>query len=709
MSCEHDCDRPPAFPIDIANRPGLTHVRYRLGAYARMRAHMRDRLVKAPALAGWTHLGADEPGIALLEGTALIGDILTFYQELYGNETWLATARWPDNVADLVRLTGYRPAPGLGGAAVFALAVEGETPVLVPAGFPIEAQLEGFEAPSKFETEAAIEAFPAFNAFHLYRPRLGLQPIAKGATSLDVVKLGGATDLATRMTAEDEIGAGDRIMILSGPFDPHEILVVAAVETRLDRVTLHFEGAVQESHPAEVTAFKIGRTFRHYGADAPGTFTTFRESPPKVSVHDTEFERPTGASSAGSARYTALGARQVPLAQEVDDLAVGSRIVCTGRAVSPQVATFALVRRIERITPRAVTWANVSAPVSMLRLNKTLRVDALAHASAADLAVAAGVMTVQAQLHSIDSEVVELVFADGGGTQAAVQLIAPTVIAPAGPPRHDIRSLRVYETLGPKMILRAPPRQQPGAIADGRVNFFGTREEAEALAGRRLLMSGLTEVPQEIGAAEDQDELAALPPGAPGDRRMWPIMLATLPEAGAAGFAEADPGVTVYGNLVDATEGESQDETVIGTGDARATFQTFALPKAPLTFLPDPGRTPPRRAELEIRVAGRLWQPVDTFFDRPGDAEIYVVRQDEDGNDLVQFGDGVNGARLPSGRNNVTAAWRVGSGSWGDLAADAEAKPKGKLKALTGVAMPGPATGGAAPESMDNARAGRPE
>ena len=154
MSCEHDCDRPPLFPAEIWNRPGLSRFGYRIGDYATMRAHMLDRLVKAPALAGWTHLGPDEPGIALLEGTALVGDILTFYQELYGNETKLPTADWQESVFDLVRLTGYRPAPGLGGVTVFALEVDAR--VVVPAGFAFQAKLEGFDKPSIFETEAGF-------------------------------------------------------------------------------------------------------------------------------------------------------------------------------------------------------------------------------------------------------------------------------------------------------------------------------------------------------------------------------------------------------------------------------------------------------------------------------------------------------------------------------------------------------------------------
>lgn len=698
MSCEHDCDRPQRFPAVIDNRPGLSRFQYRIGDYTTMRAHMLDQLVKAPALSGWTYLGQDEPGIALLEGTALMGHILSFYQELYGNETKLPTASWQQSVFDLVRLTGYRPAPGLGGSTVFALEVDTKT--IVPAGFAFQAQLEGFEQPSIFESQAAMEAFPAFSAFHLYRRRLGLQAV-KGKTSLDIARMGGSTALADR--EEHGIEAGDRILILSGPLDPYEILVVAETEVHLDRVTLHLEGSVRENHPGEVTAFKIGRSFRHFGADAPKSFSTFRENPPKTIIHETDFNRKTGSKSPDRTNYSPLGRRQMPLDSEVDDLSAGSRVICVGRIVEPDARNFVFVRRIEKIIPRDVLWAGVSSPVSMLQLNKTLRTDKLGSGQFSSLGASGFI-----NQGVIDAEAVEFSLAQKAtqGFEIAADFGFVNV-GVAEPEQQDIRRLRIYEVLSEKMILRAPPKQTAGKISDGKVNYFGTREEALALGGRRLLLAGMTEVPQDIVVTEDQPELEAAPKGPQDDLRMWPIQLGLVPQAGGAGFSETNPRVTVYGNLVDATEGESQGEVALGSGDSRRVFQTFPIPKSPLTYLSDPVRSPPYSAELEIRVDGRLWTPVESLFDAAPDAEIYVIRQGEDGS-YVQFGDGINGGKLPSGRNNVTAAYRTGHGSWGELAVDQEPKAKTKLKPLTGVVMPGPAVGGAPPEEMATAQEAAP-
>ena len=80
------------------------------------------------------------------------------------------------------------------------------------------------------------------------------------------------------------------------------------------------------------------------------------------------------------------------------------------------------------------------------------------------------------------------------------------------------------------------------------------------------------------------------------------------------------------------------------------------------------------------------------------------MREDDEGTSLVQFGDGVTGARLPSGRRNVKARFRVGSGGRGPLKQGQAPKPMGRLKPLSAVFMPAPAVNGADPETADGAR-----
>ena len=74
------------FPRPIENRAGLPRIGYRIGRYADFAEFMRRGIDAAPELAAWTHREPDDPAIALLEGAAILGDILGFYQEHYANE-----------------------------------------------------------------------------------------------------------------------------------------------------------------------------------------------------------------------------------------------------------------------------------------------------------------------------------------------------------------------------------------------------------------------------------------------------------------------------------------------------------------------------------------------------------------------------------------------------------------------------------------------
>ena len=52
-----------------------------------------------------------------------------------------------------------------------------------------------------------------------------------------------------------------------------------------------------------------------------------------------------------------------------------------------------------------------------------------------------------------------------------------------------------------------------------------------------------------------------------------------------------------------------------------------------------------------------------SFFGAGPQDEVFIVRQNEDGESIVTFGDGETGARLPSGVKNVTATYRFGAGA----------------------------------------------
>jgi predicted phage baseplate assembly protein len=112
--------------------------------------------------------------------------------------------------------------------------------------------------------------------------------------------------------------------------------------------------------------------------------------------------------------------------------------------------------------------------------------------------------------------------------------------------------------------------------------------------------------------------------------------------------------------LLPVSRGKTITNEVLGGGDASIAGQSFKLAKAPVTYLMS-GST--IVSTIAIRVDGRPWLEVPSFLDQSPTAEVFVTREDEAGETHVDFGDGVNGARLPTGTNNVVATYRVGAGA----------------------------------------------
>ena len=167
--------------------------------------------------------------------------------------------------------------------------------------------------------------------------------------------------------------------------------------------------------------------------------------------------------------------------------------------------------------------------------------------------------------------------------------------------------------------------------------------------------------------------------------------------------------VTLAGNVAPASHGKTVAGEVVGSGDASASFQTMALKKSPLTFLPGPG--PDGLAStLRLSVDGVRWTEVDSLYGQVATARVFTERQADDGlTTLLRFGDGKSGgATVPTGRGNVTATYRVGGGRDGNLPADSLTTVLDRLPGLVSATNPLPAHGGAEAEPLDQARRNAP-
>ncbi|MFH9939275.1 putative baseplate assembly protein [Streptomyces murinus] len=211
--------------------------------------------------------------------------------------------------------------------------------------------------------------------------------------------------------------------------------------------------------------------------------------------------------------------------------------------------------------------------------------------------------------------------------------------------------------------------------------------------GRTLIVSGeRTDVPGAAGVTGSEVVVIAaadpaVDPRLPGDHVHTRL---TLTSDLAHRYHRAS--VRVLGNVVAATHGESREEA-IGSGDSDRVNQTFALWQSPLTWLAaeNPlGATP----VLDIRVDGVLWHEVDSLAGRGPTERVYITGTAADGRTTVTFGDGIHGARLPGGHENVRARYRFGTGKAADVPAERITQPLTRPLGVTAVTNPRPARGG---------------
>jgi predicted phage baseplate assembly protein len=160
--------------------------------------------------------------------------------------------------------------------------------------------------------------------------------------------------------------------------------------------------------------------------------------------------------------------------------------------------------------------------------------------------------------------------------------------------------------------------------------------------------------------------------------------------------------VTINANVVLATHGETVSET-LGSGSSAVAFQRFSLSRGPLTHVsaPTPAGT---ESTLGVRVNGIRWREGDSLLGFGPRDRGFESRTDGSGSLSVTFGDGLRGARVPSGIENVTAEYRVGIGAQGNVLAGQISTLGPKPLGLKQVVNPRAASGGADAESRDQAR-----
>jgi hypothetical protein len=96
-------------------------------------------------------------------------------------------------------------------------------------------------------------------------------------------------------------------------------------------------------------------------------------------------------------------------------------------------------------------------------------------------------------------------------------------------------------------------------------------------------------------------------------------------------------------------------ELLAYVGDMIAAYQDRIADEG---YLGTPGH---RRSGIRVEVDGERWQEVSSFLDSKPEDGHFVVTTQEDGADVVQFGDGEHGRKLSTG-SDIRVRYRSGHG-----------------------------------------------
>jgi hypothetical protein len=722
-------------PEPLFNRPGLSQVSYRIGTHFDFLQSALALLSdpRFPALRSLTTRDTDDFTIALLNGWATLADVLTFYQERIANESWLRTATERDSILRLAQLIGYRLRPGVAAETPLSFLLD-QTPgapaaVTVAIGTKVQSIPGADEKPQTFETIEELDARVEWNAL---QPALTTPPvIAAGLTNLYLK--GAATNLqpgdailivgderANSAVAYPDKERWDMRLLLSVTSDPKNDRTLVTWEKGLGKTPILPAAA----NPKVYALRQRAALFGHNAPDPtliPGAPTQdigggFQfeiepiqiqplskklqvQLPPQIILISKDWQGLTTPSG------------HLDLDNAYAKIVTGSWLSLTNSAgyvelykcnsVSfPSRAAFALSGKVTRIIP------DTTENFDLFRIR-----DTLVHAQSELLEMTSGPLLAPAS-GSIASKLSRdsTLLAPIEGSTIALDRLVPSL--PVGRKVMITGKLVRARVIATSLMLTAPDGLQTRTISKGATlvvtalpSLLPANQAKWSLRTDEGFDGTVTTSLTNLRLTTAQPEDATVSETAVLQNCAGEPTILTLESPLAHLFDRAT--VTIAANVAEATHGETVSE-VLGNGDASQPNQKFKLRQTPaLTYARS---TAPGGAEssLQIRVNDLLWHEVPALFERDPRERIFTTEMADDGSVTVRFGDGIRGARLPSGSQNVKATYRRGIGLEGLVRAGQLTtlltRPPGLKSAINALA----AEGADDPESFADAQQNAP-
>jgi predicted phage baseplate assembly protein len=641
----------------IQNAPGLSMLAHRVATHGRFKADMLAALGRQPELRALTTRQDSDPSIALVDAWASVLDVLTFYQERIANEGYLRTATERRSVLELARAIGYELQRGVAASThlVFGLSSLAGSPksIQLASGIRVQSVPGPDEAPQTFETVEAIEARPEWN---LSRPKAGEVVLPRRGASQIWVR--GVSNQITPGDGVLVVGAAGLSVLDDRNWSFRYVKQVttllpplATLDPKAGSTVIELDGPLSSTlHDvaAGTRVFVFRQRAALFGHNAPD----WRSMSNKIQKAYTE-----GLEGAFSnwPRFNIAYEEPPP------------KPLAATRAPDPNLPTI---------------------PGPETASLDTIFLDALYPKLVPDSWVLLSTSNERA-LYSV-AEASESAKTDFTLTSKVTRLTLEraTLLEDFG--QASLREIRVFVQ---SEALELAPTPLTAPVSGRSVDLDRLLDGLPP--GRSVVITGAD---ADSGAAVSEvARLASAEPVGGATRLRLSSPLA---------YRYRRDSMTLHANVAWATHGQTGWE-ILGSGDAGKAFQKFTLKQKPLTQV-SAANAAGSSSTLSVRVNELLWQEVPSLYGCGPSDRVYTTRVADDGAVTVAFGDGVTGARPSSGIENITAAYRVGIGAQGNLEPGQLSLLLTRPLGLESVVNPLPASGGADPHTLDEARQNAP-
>lgn len=760
------CQGEAPAPI-LYNRPGQSSLAYRIRTYADALEAMRSTLAR-PYLnvytgrtddegrreadciklaQGLTTRADDDPAQALLDAWAAAVDVLTFYQERIANEGFLRTATERRSVLELARAIGYELSPTVAASTHLAFTVEtaagAPAETLVDAGTRVMSIPGQDELPQTFETSAAITARAAWNSLRpqlseRYQLELGLDTLYFRGVDVrleqgDALLLIGDERLNDTGQKDDnrwDFRLAEAVTRVTLP-DPARSYTVVKVKPLGEEVTFG-KGQKRTTTPSTegTRAYVLRARAALFGHNAPDwlplSHTTHRAY---LAKHDRE----TGDATLSDYKdedATTWGTEWPDFTlskagQQMLDLDRPYPRVLPGSWLILQKTDYVEVYHVQAVTTVARSDYLLTGQVTRVALDTSLGLsefklrETAAYVEPEELFFAERPLTAPLYGHTIIIGGVQPDLARGqplalSGKRQRVRVISALTMNldtpdAAGYDERDLRAGDSLQLLAPPTIPSTDepltPAQLVKWLADADKDIGWRLQDRDGATGTLRSNGAWITLAPALAGDPTLSEVVSIADSVDAVTLSRDHTTLLLRDALAACYDRTT--VTLNANTVHATHGATVSGEVLGSGDAGKPNQRFWLKKPPLTYLSaaTPGGI---LSTLELRVNHVLWQELPSLYGLTPRDQAYTVRIEDDGKTAVIFGDGRQGARPPSGSENIVATYRTGGGPEGEVEAGQLSLLQTRPLGIRAVTNPAPARGAAPAEKMEDARRNAP-